>query len=45
MQLERDLFGAWCGFVFQPGPFGRKAFEDTLSKVRNRAPRGCHAVF
>mmetsp|Transcript_58562 Transcript_58562/g.134046 ORF Transcript_58562/g.134046 Transcript_58562/m.134046 type:complete len:543 (-) Transcript_58562:165-1793(-) len=33
MNLERDLFGAWCGFTFQPGGFGRKFFEDTLSQV------------
>jgi len=33
MQLERELFGAWCSFVFQPGGFGRGAFEKTLDKV------------
>jgi len=33
MQLERELFGAWCSFVFQPGGFGRAAFERTLDKV------------
>uniref|UniRef100_A0A6T7NAB0 GST N-terminal domain-containing protein n=1 Tax=Hanusia phi TaxID=3032 RepID=A0A6T7NAB0_9CRYP len=33
MQLERRLFGDWCGFVFQPGAFGRSSFEDTLNLV------------
>jgi len=33
MQLERQLFGAWCGYVFQPGNFGRADFEQTLDQV------------
>lgn len=33
MQLERELFGAWCSYVFQPGGFGRKSFEQTLDRV------------
>ena len=33
MQLERQLFGAWCSYVFQPMTFGRSAFEDVLTRV------------
>jgi len=39
LQLERQLFGAWCGLVFRPsmpGPLGagpKKAFEACLDKV------------
>ncbi|EKX36789.1 hypothetical protein GUITHDRAFT_158659 [Guillardia theta CCMP2712] len=33
MQLERRLFGDWCGFVFQPGSFGKSSFEATLNLV------------
>jgi len=33
MQIERDLFGAWCSYVFQPRTFGRKGFEEVLTKV------------
>ena len=33
MQLERELFGAWCSYVFQPMTFGKKGFEDVLTRV------------
>lgn len=33
MQMERELFSAWCSFVFQPGGFGQKSFEKTLDRV------------
>jgi len=33
MQLERDLFGAWCSYTFQPGTSGKRGFEATLDEV------------
>eukprot|EP00291_Cryptomonas_curvata_P028829 CAMPEP_0172209194 /NCGR_PEP_ID=MMETSP1050-20130122/34962_1 /TAXON_ID=233186 /ORGANISM="Cryptomonas curvata, Strain CCAP979/52" /LENGTH=443 /DNA_ID=CAMNT_0012889009 /DNA_START=58 /DNA_END=1385 /DNA_ORIENTATION=- len=33
MRLERALFGDWCGYVFQPGEYGRAGFEATLDRV------------
>ena len=33
MNLERELFGAWCSFVFQPGTGAQRMFENTLERV------------
>lgn len=33
MSLERELFGAWCSFVFQPGDRAQRMFESTLMQV------------
>lgn len=33
LQQERELFGAWCGYVFRPGSGGRARFEQALRKV------------
>ena len=33
MSLERELFGAWCSYVFQPGDRAQNLFESTLSRV------------
>jgi len=33
MKIERELFSAWCSYVFQPRTFGRKGFEEVLTKV------------
>lgn len=35
MQLERDLFGAWCSYAFQGGNRGKGAFESTLDQVNS----------
>lgn len=33
MSLERELFGAWCSFVFQPGDRAQRMFEGTMDRV------------
>lgn len=33
LNLERELFSAWCGYVFRPGVSGRQRFEQVLQRV------------
>lgn len=35
LRLERELFGAWCSYVFRGGSQGRRQFEQTLKSVDN----------